>query len=388
MTGKDARYDGPVLFCGECQQRVEAAGCEWFSSHLVPRHISESSHPTLLPDSPPPVVNMPLPETYSLPAALDAAARLFRRASEQGARVLICAGAGISVDSGVPDFRGPNGFNRVDGQDTTLNDIDFHDPAKLGLSWGKSLIMRRAFRQHAPHKGYLKLLEMLTVLNLDYFVLTSNIDGYFMRAGFDPDRLYEVHGSTDYLQCPSFGRDDACTNKGLWPMVDDGTLESISLEATTNTATDLSQLPRCACGRTARPHVSHVTDLDENMVPDRKGPARKRLTAFIDAAMAVADEQTNTRRGAASPVEEAPPRPLAADARSPSLLLLEIGSGASTHGLREETGLLIQLMKREADLGAVLIRIDPGLCEVPEGGHVALNTGAESGLCELASRLL
>ena len=150
------------MFCGECQERVEDAGCEWFSSHLMPRQIQESTHPHLLPDSEPPVANLPLPDDYSLASSLDAAAAVFKRAAAEGARVLVCAGAGISVDSGVPDFRGPNGFYRVNGQDVTLNDINFHDPAKLGLAWGKSLIMRRAFRRHAPHEGYTKLLEVLT----------------------------------------------------------------------------------------------------------------------------------------------------------------------------------------------------------------------------------
>jgi NAD-dependent SIR2 family protein deacetylase len=61
--------------------------------------------------------------------------------------------------------------------------------------------MREAFDRARVHAGYAKLLELLTKeFACDYFVCTSNIDGYFARASFSSDRLYECHGSLAFLQ--------------------------------------------------------------------------------------------------------------------------------------------------------------------------------------------
>jgi NAD-dependent SIR2 family protein deacetylase len=94
------------------------------------------------------------------PAALDAAARL---AGEADA-LLVCAGAGMGVDSGLPDFRGDAGF-----------------------SWGERL----------PH---------------GVRVFTSTVDGQFQRAGFDG--VAEAHGSIHHLQCLRPCSDD------VWPAGD------------------------------------------------------------------------------------------------------------------------------------------------------------------------
>ena len=85
--------------------------------------------------------------------------------------------------------------------------IDFHDEAgaDLRVTWGFISTMMRAFRDHPPHAGYFVLRDAL-LYGKNSFTMTSNIDSHFCRAGFDPERLYESHGSFRWLQCTSFGQ--------------------------------------------------------------------------------------------------------------------------------------------------------------------------------------
>ena len=53
-----------------------------------------------------------------------------------------------------------------------------------------------------PHQGYYHLLQSLQQqFNNNYFICTSNIDGFFAKSGFDPEKIYEVHGTIDNIQC-------------------------------------------------------------------------------------------------------------------------------------------------------------------------------------------
>lgn len=58
------------------------------------------------------------------------------------------------------------------------------------------------YRETEPHEGYHILLRLLKQLNVnDYYIFTSNVDGLFVKAGFDQERVYEKQGSYKYLQC-------------------------------------------------------------------------------------------------------------------------------------------------------------------------------------------
>jgi len=57
------------------------------------------------------------------------------------------------------------------------------------------------YRDTTPHEGVEILLDLVNRKEGDYFIYTSNVDGQFQKAGFDEDRIVEVHGSIDHLQC-------------------------------------------------------------------------------------------------------------------------------------------------------------------------------------------
>lgn len=121
--------------------------------------------------------------------------------------LLIGAGAGMGVDSGLPDFRGREGFWRAYppfarlglGLSEVASPRWFRDdPA---MAWGFYGHRLNLYRATTPHGGFDTLLRWARQMPQGAFVFTSNVDGQFQKAGFDPDRLAECHGSIHHLQC-------------------------------------------------------------------------------------------------------------------------------------------------------------------------------------------
>lgn len=121
--------------------------------------------------------------------------------------VLIFAGAGMSNDSGLPVFRGNEGlWNEYPFlKRLNLNFKTIADPSsfqKHPIEANKFYIHRMdLYKRTNPHVGFNYLLDLVKKLNENYFVITSNVDGHFQKAGFNPDKIYEVHGNINNWQC-------------------------------------------------------------------------------------------------------------------------------------------------------------------------------------------
>jgi len=111
-------------------------------------------------------------------------------AIESAEALVIGAGAGMGVDSGLPDFRGDQGFWRAYPPYEKLGlsfvamanpDWFSHDPR---LGWGFYGHRLNLYRTIVPHDGFRILKKWGERLPLGYFVFTSNVDGQFQRAGF------------------------------------------------------------------------------------------------------------------------------------------------------------------------------------------------------------
>src|SRR5262249_34699819 len=138
--------------------------------------------------------------------------------------LIIGAGAGMGVDSGLPDFRGNEGFWKAYPPYAHLG-LSFAqmanprwfdtDPA---MAWGFYGHRMNLYRATTPHEGFAILRRWVVRLKHNAAVYTSNVDGAFQKAGFDPDSVTEVHGSCHWMQCLSrcgaglFSSDSACPN--------------------------------------------------------------------------------------------------------------------------------------------------------------------------------
>jgi NAD-dependent SIR2 family protein deacetylase len=169
--------------------------------------------------------------------------------------LLICAGAGMGVDSGLPDFRGTEGFWQAY---PALRDagIDFHDianPAAFDadplLAWGFYGHRLQLYRDTQPHAGFAILRDLAAGMPGGAFVFTSNVDGQFQRAGFDEEQVVECHGSIHHLQCTLPCSGATWPAHGFAPLVD---VAACRLR---------SPLPHCPdCGAPARPNILMFND--------------------------------------------------------------------------------------------------------------------------------
>jgi NAD-dependent SIR2 family protein deacetylase len=167
---------------------------------------------------------------------------------QQAKAILITAGAGIGVDSGLPDFRGNEGFWKAYPPIKKLglsfsqmaNPMWFEEKPKLAWAfYGHRLNL---YRQTIPHDGFKMLLDLVKHKNDNYFIFTSNVDGQFQKAGFSSDKIYEIHGSIHHLQCFNNCSDEIWNNEEEVEVDDDNFLAK--------------NIPTCPkCKSIARPNI-------------------------------------------------------------------------------------------------------------------------------------
>lgn len=124
------------------------------------------------------------------------------RAIASAKSIIVTAGAGMGVDSGLPDFRGPEGFWRAY---PALRGYSFQDMANPywfekdpQRAWGFYGHRLNLYRKTVPHLGFDILRKWCQ--QRDYFVFTSNVDGAFQKSGFAEHKIVECHGSIHHLQ--------------------------------------------------------------------------------------------------------------------------------------------------------------------------------------------
>jgi len=119
-------------------------------------------------------------------------------------RIVVLTGAGISTDSGIPDFRGPRGVWTLNPKAERMFDIRHYvaDPEVRRLSW-QSRLAHPAW-DAAPNAGHHALAAFERSGRL-HALVTQNIDGLHQRAGSSPDLVIEVHGTLHLAMCLGCG---------------------------------------------------------------------------------------------------------------------------------------------------------------------------------------
>jgi len=126
----------------------------------------------------------------------DALLALLRR----GRNVLVFTGAGISTGSGIPDFRGPQGIWKT--RQPVYYDEFLASEEKRVEYWDYKLEAYESFRDAKPNATHEALVDLERLGRLRVLV-TQNIDGLHHKAGSDPDKIIEVHGTNRWTQCVS-----------------------------------------------------------------------------------------------------------------------------------------------------------------------------------------
>jgi NAD-dependent deacetylase len=123
---------------------------------------------------------------------------------DRAERIVVLTGAGISTDSGIPDFRGPQGvWTRNPGAERTATLQHYMaDPEVRRTAWRTRL--DHPARTARPNPGHEAVVTLERRGKLDTLI-TQNIDGLHHAAGSDPDRIVEVHGNIREVMCMSCG---------------------------------------------------------------------------------------------------------------------------------------------------------------------------------------
>jgi NAD-dependent SIR2 family protein deacetylase len=269
----------------------------------------------------------------------------FKRAAEavKNARALVMtAGAGMGVDSGLPDFRGEHGFWRAYPMYERLG-INFsgaanpaHFNSDPAFGWGFYGHRTNLYRETVPHAGFHLLLDWCRRFGLDRFVVTSNVDGQFQKAGFPEAAILEVHGSIHHLQCTSPCSPDIWDNE-----------ETIPVDLSTMRA---AHIPRCIhCSRTARPNILMFGDW--SWLSERTAGQERRFDEFV------------------------------CEQRGRNMVVIEMGAGTAIPTIRHTSE---ELGRR---IGATVIRINPREAQIVPS-HISLPCGALQGLRGIEAALL
>lgn len=189
-------------------------------------------------------------------AAVKAAARLLRNST----CVLIAAGAGMSLDSGLPDYRckeqWEQAFPELASRKLRYEDMaqakHFEESPRVVWAWYKH--RHDAYRDAQPHPGYHIVKQWCDQAVHGARVFTSNVDGFFQRTGFPRSSVVECHGSLTKLQC-------CAQDHGVWKS--DATfrkLDNVSLRTHTIAADSVPKCRAFGCGHAARPNILLFND--------------------------------------------------------------------------------------------------------------------------------
>ena len=125
-----------------------------------------------------------------------------RRLLEHRRRAMVFTGAGISTESGIPDFRSPGGIW------SRMQPIDFRDFVRSEEmrreAWRRKLVIDRDFQQAAPNRGH-RALAALHARGVLTDIITQNIDGLHQASGVPAEQVIELHGNGTYAACLDCG---------------------------------------------------------------------------------------------------------------------------------------------------------------------------------------
>lgn len=205
-----------------------------------------------------------------------------------GKRVAVLSGAGLSTDSGIPDYRGAG---RVVRKPMTFQEFR-SDPAKRQRYWAGSHLGWRTFAAARPNTGH-RALAVLEDAGIVTGVVTQNVDGLHLRAG--SRRVVEIHGSMDRAVCLTCGQvfsraDLAGVLDRENPWIDEpGTVQLQPDGDVEITDVERFRVPDCSvCGGVLKPDVVFFGEF----VPAEKFREAVSIVADADALLVVGSSLT------------------------------------------------------------------------------------------------
>jgi NAD-dependent SIR2 family protein deacetylase len=256
--------------------------------------------------------------------------------------LIVSAGAGMGVDSGLPDFRGNEGFWKAYPAlgNAKIDFTSIASPSAFNanprLAWGFYGHRLALYRRTVPHHGFALLKHWGSKMKNGVSVFTSNVDGQFQIADFDPALINECHGSIHHLQCM-----EPC-NGAIWDA------EDFAPDVDDDVCMLRNPFPLCPdCSGIARPNVLMFGDW--SWIPARQEAQAGRQAKWLSSVK--------------KPV------------------IIELGAGTAIPTVR----LFSENVCRR--VGGYLVRINVREPQVPREDDVGLAMGAHEALNAIVSHL-
>jgi len=184
--------------------------------------------------------------SHTLPTRVDDRLRALRGGEKS---IVVLTGAGISAESGIPTFRGKDGFWVVGSREYQPQEMATHAMFRSNPEavWAWYLYRRGICRGGRPNAGHRAVAAMERILGDRFRLITQNVDGLHIRAGSTLERTYQIHGNIDYARCL-----DEC-EQSIWSLAEG--LGAKRARGTPLSAEERKHLRCPACGGWARPHV-------------------------------------------------------------------------------------------------------------------------------------
>ncbi len=118
-------------------------------------------------------------------------------------KIIVLTGAGISTESGLPDFRSKNGF-WTKNQPIQFQDY-LDDEEQQRLSWSRNIELHKILKKIRPNIGHTFVEKIVNLNSKENFLITQNIDGLHQRSGVPEDKIIEIHGNAIEARCLKCG---------------------------------------------------------------------------------------------------------------------------------------------------------------------------------------
>ena len=122
----------------------------------------------------------------------------FQKLLDESEKIVFFTGAGISTESGIPDFRGPKGVWKT-AQPIYFQDFNGSEEKRIE-SWERKFSSEGTFLSASPNIGHLKISEIMQKKKLSHLI-TQNVDNLHQDSGVDDSRITELHGNATYAKC-------------------------------------------------------------------------------------------------------------------------------------------------------------------------------------------
>ncbi|MCD6067958.1 MAG: iron dicitrate transport regulator FecR [Bacteroidetes bacterium] len=168
---------------------------------------------------------------------------------ENDKKISFLTGAGISAESGIPTFRGKDGYWVSGSKNYKAQEIGTYRMFKMASQevWKWFLYRKSVTEAASPNQSHYILRDMEQLLGDRFALISQNVDSLHRKAGSSEERTYLIHGDFDFVRCG-----DECSGE-LYPFPKEMDLKNRDKDVITETEWQLLRCPKC--GEDLRPHV-------------------------------------------------------------------------------------------------------------------------------------